>query len=237
MITCRRWVVGLTAIFALATAGLGATSYLLVQGPFGSGGATQTFKWQVNYSNGQLVTGQDLLKAVFGTPVSTGTYDDAFFGTYPYLTSTNGSLAAGYISFSEGPFPESFTINGTKVAQDTDYDPFWYYQVSKGTDTSSTVYPSGLWTEAQAGAVSRFLTDGSFDSWTFGPFGVSVAGSDGSTGTSLVNDPVASSFSGATVINLAAAPEPGRMMLLATGLLVAGLRRRRVSRAVSGSGL
>jgi hypothetical protein len=79
---------------------------------------------------------------------------------------------------------------------------------------------------------SRLLTDGSYDAWVYGETFPAdpVAGSDSNLGTSLVNDPVASSFTpsgGTTVINLTSTPEPGRALLFSLGCGMVMWRRRR----------
>lgn len=214
-------------VLGLATSSFGVTSYLLIQGSFN--GTPQTYKWQVNYNAGQLTTGQDLLNAVFGGALtSTGTYtDDLGDPPYAMFTTSNGSQGATYISTDWGMLLIGLKVDGATALQSTVYDPFWYYNLSGGTDTDSTSYPSALWTQAQNGAISRFLTDGSFDGWNLASYGTPISGSDQNTGTTLVNDPVASSFSGARVINLSATPEPARILLLVAGLTIAAMRRAR----------
>ena len=198
---------------------MGAVSYLMIQGPFGSGGSTQTLKWQVNYNAGTLVTGYDLLKAVFGTPVAAGTYDDAFFTTYNYFTSGNSTQGAGFIDFGGGSyFTESFTLGGTKVAQTTDYATGWNYYAAGGS------YANGTWAYSNDGITTRTLTDGSFDGWVYGNTYPSA------TITGSGTAPLASNFTSATVINLSAAPEPGRVALCGVALAALALRRLRAGR-------
>jgi hypothetical protein len=214
-----------------------AVSYLLIQGAFG-GGPVTTYKWEVIYSAGQIVTGEDLFNAVFGTPVRNGSYTDGFSGTYNYYTQGNSTQGAAYFSFNGGTNPsgnllESITLGGNKLAMDPSYDPGWNYYNAGGNDgdpTSPLVYDGGLWTFGNSGFGQRVLTDGSFDAFVYGETfpNAPVAGSDSNTGTAMANDPVASSFSGATVINLTTAPEPGRLGLLSVGVMALLLRRRRI---------
>ena len=219
----------LLAWIAIATPCSGATSYLLVQGSFG--GTPQTYKWQVNYNPGQLTTGQDLLNAIFGNNLTAaGTYSDDFGGSYPIYNTTNGSLGATYISTFDGSFLIGLKVDGVTAMQSTGYDPFWYYHATGGTDINSTIYNSALWNEAQYGPASRYLANGSFDAFNLASYGTGITESDSNTGTTLINDPVATSFSGARIVNLSAAPEPTRAMLAIVGTGFAFLRRRRSCR-------
>lgn len=202
----------------------GAVSYLLVQGPFGAGDAVETYKWKVNYDPGQLVTGQDLLNVVFGIPADSGTnYTDGFGGTNPYFVSSNGSqLGAGYINFSFGPFLESFTIKGKKVAQSIFYSPSWSYYNGGG------VYPNENWFASDTGTGSRNLTNGSFDGFVFG----TDSGDPNYVPPAIVgteNSPQVTNFLSATLIDISGAPEPGRTFLLLIGAGSLVMRRRRMS--------
>ncbi len=191
-------------------------SYLLIQGPFGSGDTTETFKFQVTYPNASMATGQDLLDAVLGTPVMSGSYTDAYSGMYPYYTSTKGANGAGDILFSEGLFTESFTLDGIKVAQDTSYDPGWVYYVAGGSGPNADgqgmpgSYPNtGSWNFSNDGQQLRQVANGSFDGWVFGePFEnpTMISGTE--------NAPVASNFAAAP---LASVPEPDSLALLLLG--------------------
>jgi len=197
------------------------TSYLLIQGPFGSGGAEQSFKWQVNYPTGQLENGLDLLKAVFGSPTLTGSFSDAFNGTYDLWTAGNPTQGMGLIDFNNNnltaPFAVSFTVASTTVTMPTDYSLGWHYYVAGGGANLGNGYDNnGDWIFSQDGALTRSLADGSFDSWVFGDFSATVAGA--------ANTPTTPDFSSATVINV---PEPAGAGLLIFGGAVLGWRRRR----------
>jgi hypothetical protein len=212
------------------------TSYLLIQGPFGSGGGTDTFEWQVNYQAGALLTGQDLLNTVFGQPALNGTYSDDFGGIYNYYTAGNSAQGAGYIDFGSNPsqltapFLAAVTLNSTTVAQDPSYSPGWNYYVA-----GEAGHPDGAWTYSLGGSLTRTLVNGSFDAWVFGStypaatiYDGTVGGinDDGSTSTG-VNAPMAADFAGAMVINIV--PEPGSTALLllgAAGLFELYKRRR-----------
>ncbi|MEI6535367.1 MAG: hypothetical protein WCN98_08520 [Verrucomicrobiaceae bacterium] len=180
-------------LFLLSICGAeGAVSYLLVQGPFG-GGAVVTYKWQVEYDPGQLLSGQDLLNVIFGTPAVTGTYG---ISGPPYLTSSSGSMGAGYINFGTVSVPslfvESFTVGGKTVAQPNDYSKTWSYY-------EGIIYPDGnsLWLYANTGPQGRLLADGSFDGFVFG----ADSGDPNYTPPSITgveNIPKASNFPAAT---------------------------------------
>jgi len=212
------------AVSLAANSALGAISYLLIQGEFNSGSVgEETYKWQVNYNTGDLVTSLDLLNAVFGVPSANGTYTDAFSGVYPYLSAGNSTKGAGYIDFGGGSlFLESFTLNSTKVAQDTDYDPSWSSYVAGGTGTTyGGPYPNaGAWTYSDDGITTRQIGDGSFDGWVFGASSFNAG-----------NNPLVANFSGATVINYSATPEPSRSILLLFAGIVLVTRRRRSFRS------
>jgi hypothetical protein len=212
------------------------TSYLLIQGPFGSGGSTETFLWQINYQNGVLLTGQDLLTAVLGSTSLDGTYTDGFGSTYNYYTSGNSTQGAGFIDFGYNPtqltepFLVSITLGSTTVAQATDYSTGWNYYVAGGSgaegpndDGDGTPYPGGTWTVSNDGAISRTLSNGSFDAYLYGdttygdPVPPIVGGTDAYA-------PTTSNFAGATVV-----PEPDStaLLLLGAGGILVFLKKQR----------
>jgi hypothetical protein len=210
------------------------TSYLLIQGPFGSGGAPETFKWQVNYQPGQLETGFDLITTVFGTPTPDGTFPDIFGGPHNLWTAGNSTQGIGIMDFANGdgilesPFIVSLTLNSTQVTSDVSLSPGWTSYVAGGGSNQGNGYDNGVWSFSQDGLLSRTLVDGSYDAWVYGiTFGDSAVTVDG-----VENDPVAPNFAGATVINV---PEPSSAMLLivgGAGFATAFNRRRVVRRSV-----
>lgn len=226
------------------------SSYLLVQGPFGPSSTEQTYKWQVNYPTGDLVTGQDLLDAVFGNntqPTYIGTYTDGFGDApYPEYEASNGSISVNYIYFANpgGYFPISFTLNGTTVLQDPTYDPSWNYYVAgggggEGSDFSGAPYSNdGSWTFSNDGIDARTISDGSYDGWVFGYTGFDD-GEPAATidNTSGVDAPTAGTFSNTTptdffsVVNVI--PEPGAqaLLLIAVPGVVALAFRKKKARA------
>ncbi len=217
---------------AYPMSGKGATfiSYLLVQGPFGPSLALETQKWEVIYDEGTLTTGQDLLNAVFGTPALSSTY----LG-FDYLTSGNATQGAGYIDFNPGLFVESFTLHGTKIAQETDFDPSWIYWSAGGSDGGFVNYSSVSWAYANSGPGSRLLANGSFDAFNFGTADFSATYLDPGTTTPIsfgttLNAPLTGSFTGAQVINLSV-PEPGRLILSCLGGMALFWQRRRNGRS------
>lgn len=213
----------LSAFVVTASASRADTSYLLIQGPFGSGGSEATFKWQVNYAPGLLTNGQDLLQAVFGTPVQNGTFT-AGSSTYEYFSSGNATQGAGYMDFGitpgilESPFLVSLTLGGTTVTMDSSYSPSYNYYVAGGGSAQS--YPnSGSWTYSEDGTATRTLENGSYDAWSFGAYPAAVNGAE--------NTPAVLNFAGATVVN--AVPEPSAALLVFCGGGIFTLARRRRS--------
>jgi len=224
----KRLLTLVAAFFAVCTAVHADTSYLLIQGPFGSGSTEETYKFQAVYPSGSLVTGQDLLNSILGTPVMTGSYSGDY-GSYPEYTATKGNNGATYVFYAAdglGYYPLSFTMNGVTVNQDPSYDPAWNYYVAGGTGDNAVngdepgPYPNdGSWTFSNDGLDSRQIADDSFDGWVWGASGgnfeapVTIAGTD--------NAPVASNFT--------SVPEPNSLALLLIG--AAGvwtmMRRRR----------
>ncbi len=148
-----------------------ATSYLLIQGPFGPASSTETYKWKITYDPATVVTGQDLLNVILGAPVPTG-------GTvlgYPYLTSINGTSGAGYLNFFGSLLVESLTIGGQKVAMTPDWSNTWHYNVAGGSGSYNAddlnpdgLYANGAWVYSNDSSMTRLLADGSFDAWAFG---------------------------------------------------------------------
>jgi len=168
------------------------TSYLLIQGPFGSSGSTLTYKFQVNYPTGYLITGQDLLDAVFGNPVTAGTVqNDPIFGGLPYFVSGSSTTGATYASYDPGTYLDlSFTLHSIKVDTD-DSTPAgtstlgWSYYVAGGAGDGAIFTPpstysygtypnAGAWTFSNDGTGSRFLSNGSFDGWVYGSTGSDI---------------------------------------------------------------
>jgi len=224
----KRLLITLAAAFCVASTGLSAenTSYLLIQGPFGSSGAEETFEWQVEYPAGTLQTGQDLLNAVFGTPTLSGTYTNAFSETFNEYSAGNSSTGVSYIDYGTSPntltepFAISFSLDSEMVEQDTAYNNGWNYYVAgggggNGGDNLGGPYANnGSWIYANDGSYSRNLANGSFDAWAFGSFN-NPPGIAGSNYAPTVPD-----FSGAIILLI---PEPGGALLLilgASGLLI-----------------
>jgi hypothetical protein len=214
------------SLLALLTQVQAGTYYLLVQGPFGSSGATETFKWQVNDPTGQLETGLDLLQAVFGPLSRSGSFSDNFNGTYDQYVAGNSTQGLSMIDFNNSnltaPFALSFTLDSTPVIMPPDYSLTWAYYVAGGGSNLGNGYDNlGAWTFSQDGALDRTLDDGSFDSWVFGDFTAAVEG-DGNT-------PTAANFTGATVVNV---PEPtsATLLVLGAGGTLAAFSRRRGQR-------
>ena len=231
-----------------------ATSYLLIQGPFGSGGATVTDEWAVKYTAGATgapISGQDLLYYVFGTPSSNGNYTNQY-GTYPALTAGNATQGATYGNFgttnSPSLFVTSFTLGGKQVKETFNVNPSWNYYVAGGPDSSpynsypSGNYPAGTWSYSDDGLLTRALVDGSYDGWLYGSPGTYDSNYNQLTppDTIVGNSPTVLNFSGpktlvsnsngVSVYSIQSAPEPGRAILLVFGLSTMLLRRRRPSK-------
>jgi hypothetical protein len=226
----KKTIIALAVAYMATLTGLRAdTSYLLIQGPFGAGGGTDTFEWQVNYQAGALLTGQALLNSIFGQPALNGTYSDGFGGTYNYYAAGNGTQGAGYIDFGSNPgqltepFLTSVTLNSTTVAQDPSYSPGWNYYVAGGGPDNGAGYSDGAWTYSNDGEMGRTLANGSFDAWVFGATYPAATIDDGTVGginddgsaSTGVNAPTVADFAGATVIEVV--PEPGSAALLIVG--------------------
>lgn len=213
------------AVWLITSACLHAdSSYVLIQGPFGSGGSELSYKWQINYPAGDLVTGQDLLNSVFGTPVATGSNYTDTYGTYPEYEAGNSSQGveyAYYPSLSEFGVL-AFTLSGTTVLQDTSTNPSWNYYVAGGSGTyNGGPYTSGTWNFSNDGQATRQISNGSFDGWVFGDPGYTDGTPtmiDNSSGTDA---PDPSTFSETTPTNffmLVSVPEPGAPVLAAVAL-------------------
>lgn len=197
------------------------TSYLTIQGPFGDGGAIETYKWKVLYEPGSLLYSIDLLNAVLGQAIDTGTtYTDGFSSVYDLYRAGNATQGASYIDFSGAGtslFTLSFTINSKTVAMDPTYDPGWNFYAAGGA------YANGTWTYSADGLGTRALADGSFDGWVFGATFPEAPITD--TAAAGDNNPAAGNFASATVVNTV--PEPGSASLLVLGGIGLLLRRRR----------
>jgi|GEM_PF-2359444 len=198
-----------------------ATSYLLVQGPFGTDSATETYKWKVIYDSANVTSSQDLFNLVFGAPVATGSQVVTAFGTYDGWSSSQGNLQADYV-FSFGSLMlHSLTINGTTIAATE--SEYWNFNVAGGSGLYGGDYAQEAWSYSFDSAASRLVADGSFDAWGFGAtdpdtFEFYIDGA--------LNLPLELYFADAVVVN--AVPEPGTLMLGFVGLSGAFLYRRRL---------
>ena len=195
-------VTSLAYLFALKAQA--DTSYLLIQGPFGPGGTTETFKWAENY-----------------TPGAANTVTNGF----DLLSNALTSDELQYTAYSFGNFVNGFTLSGSAVANSFDDNTNsgleWNYYTAGPTD--------GQWTySANAGPSSSPVSDGSFDGWVYGTLVydsnynvTTVASIDGSD-----NAPTSADFSGATIVSV---PEPssvGLVLLGAAGAVAVSRRKR-----------
>jgi hypothetical protein len=217
------------AILLAASAYLHAdTSYLLIQGPFGSGSSEETFKFTVNYAAGSLATGQDLLNDIFGTPVPSGTSTDPTFLGQPIESAGNSTMGVTYLSSSYGLLLYSFTLNGVEVDTDDNVPTGtstlgWNYYVAGGSGSFGGDYAdSGSWTLSGDGAGTRNLQNGTFDGWEFGNTGSDPGFTPvGSTAT------IDGADNAPTTADFIAVPEPSPIALLVIAALpIASLRRR-----------
>jgi len=212
------------------------TSYLLIQGPFGSGGSLLTYKWEVNYPAGDLITSQDLLDTVFGVPVADGVLQgDSTFGPVPVYTDGNSEQGSEYVYYPPDPpeFPDAsfltytFTLGSTAVATD-DNVPIgvstigWNYYVEGGDAADNNI-----WNLSEEGQSSRLLSNDSYDGWVYGDTGSdpdftptgSVATVDDSSNSDAPSD---FSNEGANdILMIVNVPEPATPVLL--GIALAGL--------------
>jgi hypothetical protein len=90
-------------------------------------------------------TGKDLLDAVIGAGTGLTADSTVFVST-----------------FSLGARSQSYNNNGTADYNDDSYWGYW---------TAETNPYTGSWTESQVGAATRVLASGSWDGWSYGPFG------------------------------------------------------------------
>ncbi len=220
---------------AIASIGEAATSYMMIRGPFGAAGSTETHQFRFEYTGSQVVNGLSLLSTLFGTPVDAGT----LYEGNPYFTANGGILgtenSAAYVNYGTAMAPYLFIASLKLHNVEVDpppydwgapFNPAWIYYTSPNSSTA--------WAESWVGAAERTLTDGSFDAWVYGGFdsaGLSVSDvntvppSSASFG-SLTN--LLYSGGGLSVYGVAAAvPEPGRMLLLGVGGVALVFRRRR----------
>jgi hypothetical protein len=242
----KRQIGIIMAVWLITSAFLRAdTSYLLIQGPFGSGSSELSYKWQINYPSGDLITGQDLLDSIFGNPVDDGDVNDPVFGMDKLAVSGNSTMGASYVDFGNGDYLLlSVTINSVTISTN-DSTPIgtstvgWNYFVAGGSgdyavyDSSNGLYSygaypnTGSWNFSNDGTNTRFLSDGSYDGWLYGNTG-SDAGGDTAGSPATVDDSTNSddpsdfSNTGANdVFMVMDIPEPRVSALL--GVALAGL--------------
>lgn len=226
-------ILGLALAFTAGTTTVSAatiTHYLLLQADFTSATAgLETYKFKITYDSSlstKPASGLDLVTAIFGTVVMN---DPQPIDEKVYMSTGGSALGVAYRwDDAWGYSIHQFLVGGNAgpEAQNTSPWPYWNYLVAGGTGDSGTVFGSDWEYSFEDGAGSRNLADGSFDAWTYGstyPY-VDVTGSS--------NDPVSTNFLDvnkllftANGISVYAAPEPGRFLLLAAGLLTIALRR------------
>jgi hypothetical protein len=229
-----------------------ASSYFMVQGPLGGGGAYETYKFRVEYtgvlsipgfSASEQNSGHTMLAALFGT----GTYQAS--GTY------SNSLGTVKIPSS---FMNSFQMAGGPEVGAGIYPtgPQWGYFVAGGSyvnefpgmPTTSGDYDSSAWTSSYTGVNGRYLEDGSIDAWSHAV--MTDTGIDDDWGDVMIFTPpvgvlpTLADFSGSgytetkvsanglsySVYLITAVPEPGRMLLCLLGVTAVIARRSRRTR-------
>lgn len=226
-------------IFALVlgvSTAQGAVSYLSIQGEFDSFSAgVETYKWKVDYTGSSLVTGQDLLNAIFGAPVLVSG------STYMAGNTNHGVLYTFYSGL--GYSPQRFYTDGLAgpLTPPLWNGTYWAYFNAGGAyddGVDITPYDDALWGYANTGGADRILADSdldvtlnepSFNAYVFGT-GVTPSGNPSSTFTGL--ETLFSSGTGYNVYSIAAAPEPSRsLLLLLAGIALITRRRRSFSAA------
>jgi hypothetical protein len=216
--------------------GRATTALLLLQGNFNNDSNVETSRWAVTYSGNTLMTGEDLLMAVFGAPHFNST--TSLYTTNP-TTFADGST--WQISYGDSAFDfiEAMTRNGQTLTNSTDFSvegSSWNYWAANGNsgyvagDPYAGIVDANGWHSSAVGIAGRTLADPStmsFDGWDFGDNGYDPNTGNQAPPLSIAGySPNISSFSGAGV-NLISAPEPGRVtMLLIGGMLTAWCRRK-----------
>lgn len=218
--------------FGLSTPGFAAVAYLLVQGEFDGGNpGLETSRWQVNHTGTGVLTGQDLLDAVFGSPeLVSGTH----YKTDPTLWAADGSTwEVDYTLYAgAGFFVNSFLRNGVALIPDFLEGLGWNYFAAGGSyynsfDDTSGTYASGAWASSITGAGDRDLANGSFDAWVFGNDGYGATPQAAVSAPFNPPSPVTFTVAPLNVVNLGTVPEPRPALLLVGGLSAIALRRRR----------
>ncbi|WP_211325638.1 PEP-CTERM sorting domain-containing protein [Roseimicrobium gellanilyticum] len=247
------------ALTLLAPASLWAqsgtsSSYFMLQGPLGPGGAYVTEKFRVEYTGLLTIpgyqpappgspqplvnSGEALLVSIFGNGVTVPS------GTY---TNSVGTVEAG------GGFLSGFQLSGGGMVYPGPW-PFgaqWNYFVSGGSYENTFAdpveignYPDATWTWSYTGMSDRYLEDGSIDAWSYAagtqvgedewgpimvpplPSGVQPTLADFS-GPGYMETLISGSGLPYSVYRISAVPEPGRAMLLLVGAIVIVARRSR----------
>ena len=194
--------ISLIAALFLSVCGLvqADTSYLLIQGPFGTLGATETFKWEVNYTAGTLRTGYDLLNAALTSS--------------EFQRSYNAGL--GYSI-------DSFTLQGTVVAPTADWSKYWLYYTASATAGSWTVSDSGMSSTILVdGSYDGFVYGGStYNPTTTGYDYDPIAGAD--------NTPTTANFATATQVEAVPEPGSIALVFTGAAVALALRRKLRKS--------
>lgn len=229
------------AVSLAANSAEGAISYLLIQGEFDSGSSgVETYKWKVDYIGSSLITGQDLLNAVFGAPVLVSG------STYMAGNSSHGVNYTYYDGL--GYSPQQFFTSGlagplTPVVFDGNYWAYYnagggYDDTSGFADPASAAYADNIWTSANTGSADRKLLDRDLDANLNEPsfdgyiYGTGSPNPSGNPADSFVGqETLFLSGAGYTVYSMASTPEPSRSVLLLFAAIALMTRRSRSLRA------
>lgn len=237
-----------------------AVHYFVVQGNFDTTTtAVETYKFKITDTNGALEDGQSVMNAVFGTPTRVGSTNEfrttgsGFDVSYTYyedygaylINSIKLTSSTDYLATNAGTGLSWSYYNAGGGYTDAYLPPNY--------DTPMTgPYGDGSWTYSYTGQAQRTLldidgdgnVDASYDGWVFGSDGYTEGPGEvippAATITGLDNLPLDSNFTGpgtsvtygngVTVFSYAAAPEPGRPLLVMFALAGLCIQRKRKPR-------
>ncbi len=179
---------------------------------FNDGSVSESFAWGYRWDG--VASGEDMLAAIVAADPNLTVDSASFVTSLSYFDGT--TMHSGLSDFGAGAISWGYYLSGGFAGDDTPGPGGTPNSILGGgvsLPTSWTLSPTGS-SLVSFGESGRILTDGSWDSWSFGAFDPSTFGHLTSPGP---ESPMAA----------AAVPEPSALLLVLSAALGGTIRRKR----------